>query len=210
MKSLALKLASILTPALLVLAVIGVDAFALSVPATFALRDFNTQQVGYFRVHVLATGNGIVANGQRCVVPVASASNCSVKIGAIPAEAFLLRQTQQIITNFNAATTDTIGFGTTTAGSEIKAPATVASGAGAISSPAFVANSSGILLSTTVTTGVGKTQTGTNGGYDLYVNYAYTGATVATAGELVWVLEYAAPNDGDCIATPMGALPAAC
>lgn len=205
-----LRLASILTPAVLALSVIGIDAFALSVPATFAPRDFNTQQIGYFRVHVLATGNGIVANGQRCIVPVASASNCSVKVGAIPAEAFLLRQTQQIITNFDAATTDTIGFGTTTAGTEIKAAATVHTGAGAISSPGFVANSSGILLSTTVTTGAGKAQTGTNGGYDLYVNYAYTGATVATVGELVWILEYAAPNDGDCIATPMGSLPAAC
>ena len=118
------------------------------------------------------------------MVALTGGANCSVKVGAVPANAFLVRMTQQIVTNFNATTTDTIGLGTTTAGVNIMAAASVHSGAGAISSPTFAAGASGTLLTT------GIAQTGANGGYDLYVNYAYTTTNVATAGEVVLVLEY--------------------
>jgi len=198
-----LKLSSVLVPAVASFSLATfIGAYALTNPATIAPRDFTTQQTGYIRVHIKATGTGVVANGLACV-GAASASNCSVKVGAVPANAFLVRMTQQIVTNFNGSTTDLVGLGTTTAGVNVLAAASVHTGAGAISSPSFASGSSGTLLTT------GIAQTGANGGYDLYVNYSY-GGNVATAGEMVLILEYFAPNDGDCIATPMGTTPVAC
>ena len=202
LRSLGRMTAQSFVAAMFVLSVMSMAAFSLTNPATIAPRDFNTQQTGYIRVHIKATGSGIVANGLACV-GAASASNCSVKVGAVPGNAFLVRMTQQIVTNFNGSTTDTIGLGTTTAGVNIKAAADVHTGAGAISSPSFASGSSGTLLT------AGIAQTGANGGYDLYVNYAY-GGTPAPPGEMALVLEYFAPNDGDCGASPMGTSPTNC
>lgn len=190
-------------PGILALPALGMTALALTVPATFSPRNFNTQQVGYFRVHAKALGGGnFSVNGTICHV--LTTATCSVKFGALPANAFLLRQTQQIITVWNSTTSDDVGVGTTTAGVNIKASADVETGSGAISSPAFVAGSSGTLLTSA------SPQSGSNGGYDLYMSYTFVGASAATTGELLYVLEYAAPNDGDCIATPMGSAPVSC
>jgi len=201
-----------LIPGLLLVPALAMTAFAVTVTVApqFAPRDPVRQQTTYIRMHGKILGSGTIAiNGKACKV--ATTGTCIVKFGAIPAEAFLLRQTLQIITVFNSTTSDVIGIGSEVAtGVNTMAATDVTSGAGAISSPAFVANSSGILLSTTVTTGAGKTQTGANGGYDLYASYTWVGASAATTGEFIYVLEYAAPNDGDCIATPMGSLPTAC
>lgn len=204
MKTLLSKIGQTLVAAMFGLAVTSMAAFALTVPPTFSPRDFNTQQTGYIRIHIKATGSGIAANGNTCVLALTGGANCNVKVGSIPANAFLVRMTQQIVTNFNSTTTDTIGLGTTTAGVNIMAAASVHTGAGAISSPAFASGASGTLLTT------GVAQTGANGGYDLYVLYTYTTTNVATAGEMVLVLEYFAPNDGDCVATPMGSTPVSC
>ena len=179
-------------------------AYALTSPATIGPRDFNTQQTGYFRINITASGSGISANGYSCVAALTGGSNCSVKVGALPANAFLIRATQQIVTNFNADTADTIGLGTNTSGVNIVAAQSVHTGAGAISSLSFASGGSGTLLTT------GVAQTGLNGGYDLYVHYAYTASTIATAGQVVIVLEYIAPNDGTCVSTPMGTTPVAC
>lgn len=198
------KIGQTFVAAMFGLSVTSMAALSLTNPATIAPRDFQTQQTGYIRMHIKATGSGITANGNPCVAALTGGSNCNVKVGAVPANAFLVRMTQQIVVNFNSTTTDTIGLGTTTAGVNVMAAASVHSGAGAISSPAFASGASGTLLTT------GVAQTGANGGYDLYVLFTYTGGSIATAGELVLVLEYFAPNDGDCVATPMGSTPVSC
>lgn len=205
MTRLLLKLGAVLLPAVIALSVAGlIDAYALTNPATMAPRDFNTQQTGYIRVHVKANGTGIVANGNTCVAAVSGGSNCAVKVGAVPANAMLVRLTLQTVTNFNATTTDTLSMGTNTSGVNIVAATDVHSGAGAIQALSFASGGSGTLLTT------GVAQTGLNGGYDVYVRYVYTTTNIATAGEAVFVLEYFAPNDGDCVATPMGTTPTAC
>lgn len=200
-----LKLASVFVPAVVAFSVATlIGAYALTNPATIAPREFATQQTAYLRIHVKASGNGITANGNSCVVAVTGGANCNVKVGAVPANAFLVRVTEQIVTNFNSTTTDTIGIGTTTGGVNIVAAASVHTGAGAISSPSFASGGSGTLLTT------GVAQSGLNGGFDIYLLYTYTTTNVATAGEVVYVLEYFMPNDGDCVATPMGTTPVAC
>lgn len=200
-----LKLASVLVPAVAVFSVATlIGAYALTNPATIAPRDFNTQQTGYLRIHIKASGSGITANGNSCVVALTGGANCNVKVGALPANAFLVRLTEQIVTNFNATTTDTIGLGTNSSGVNILAAASVHTGAGAISNPSFASGGSGTLLTT------GVAQTGLNGGFDVYALYTYTTTNVATAGEVVYILEYFAPNDGDCVPTPMGTTPTAC
>ena len=179
-------------------------AYALTSPATIGPRDFNTQQVGYFRIYVTSTGTGISANGYSCVGG-ASNSVCSVKVGALPANAFLIRATQQIVANFAGGGTDQLGLGTSSAGVNIVAAESVHSGAGAISSLSFASGGSGTLLTT------GVAQSGLNGGYDLYVSYTYsTTPSAAGTGQVVIVLEYIAPNDGTCVSTPMNTTPTAC
>jgi hypothetical protein len=179
------------------LAFIGV-AFGLTNPPTFAPRNFQSQQVGYFRIN--ATYNAM--NGYPCVL---ASGSCVVKVGALPYNAYVIRATQQIITNFNSQTTDTLALGiSATSANELVAAQTVHSGAGNQSSLTVASAGSGVQV-----TGNNATQTGADGGFDLYVKYAQTG-TAPTAGQAIIILEYIAPNDGTCIDVPMGATFGAC
>ena len=87
-------------------------AFALTVPATYAPRQFQTQQTAYMRFVVQATGQGIIVNGVACAAAATGGGNCSVKVGALPYNAFVARAYQQVTTAFNSTTTDTLGLGT--------------------------------------------------------------------------------------------------
>jgi hypothetical protein len=185
--------------AMFALTAVSMAAFALTVPATFGPRQMATQQTAYFRINVVATTTGISANGITCVAAVTGGANCSVKVGALPYNAYVVRAYQQIITSFNSTTTDTLGLGTTTAGVNLVAAQSVHGAAGGSTVLTVVAANAGITV-----TGNGIASTGANGGFDLYVNFTYTGGNIATAGQAILVLEYFAPNDGTCVDVPLG------
>lgn len=167
-------------------------AFALIVPQAFPPRQFPTQQVHYTR---------FVVNFNDCVLV---AGTCSVRRGAFPYNAFLLRAWQQIITSFNSATTDTLALGTTTAGVNIVAAQSVHGASGGATALTVVAANVGEAI-----TGNGIAQTGALGGFDLWSTYTQTGAA-PTAGVAVMAVEWLGPNDGQCIYVGLGATAPAC
>lgn len=180
-------------------------AFALVVPQNFAPRMFPSQQVHYLRFTVNFNDCTLVSN------------QCSVKRGAVPYNAWITRIQQEIITNFNSGTGDDMAIGTKTAvcavpgqaspcgatSGLLMAPVTLASGAGGATTATVLAGSAGINA-----TGAGDTSTGGNGGFDIWTQYFQTGAA-PSAGVVVYVIEYIAPNDGSC-ANVSGATAAAC
>jgi hypothetical protein len=166
--------------------------FALTSPSTFPPRYFQTQQTHYVRFTV---------NFNSCVLV---SNSCTFKIGALPYNAFVVRGTQQIVTSFNSATTDTVAVGITSTNANELVAAQSVHGAAGVSTLTIAATGAG-----TQVTGNGATQTGSDGGFDIWVKYAQTGAA-PSAGQAVIVLEYFAPNDGTCAPVPIGATAAAC
>jgi hypothetical protein len=178
----------------------GGIALALTNPPTFAPRLFTWQLVHYER-HLIgsitATGFSVDQGqlGQACSF---SSGSCSVKIGAVPYNSFILRGNWFQVTVCNAATTCTMSIGTASGGAQIVSAQdikTVAAGAPALT---IVTAGQGAQA-----TGNGIAQTGADGGFDLWVTVAFTGAA-PTTGSVVFDLEYLAPNDGNCIAVPIG------
>jgi hypothetical protein len=168
-------------------------SLALTAPATFPPRVFQSQQTHYLRFTV---------SFNSCVLTTGA---CSYKVGALPYNAFVVRGYQQIVANFNSGTTDTVSVGVTPANAnELVAAQSVHAGAGGVTALTLSATGSG-----TQVTGAGAAQTGSNGGFDVFVKYAQTGSA-PTAGQAVIVLEYFAPNDGACTAVPNGATAPAC
>lgn len=174
-------------------------ASALVFPGQFAPRVFQTQQTHYERHVVSITSTGIIVDGGGLATPFSSGS-ASIRIGALPYNAYLLRFQLDTVTACNAGTTCTLALGTASGGGQIAAASTIA--AAAITNPTL----SGAGLSVT---GNGATQSGANGGFDIWLTVAQTG-TAATAGTVVVVLEYLGPNDGGCTAVPLNATASAC
>lgn len=162
-------------------------ARALTSPATYAPRMFQTQQVHYERFSFAFNSCVLVSNA------------CSLKMGALPYNAWLTTFRQQIITSFNSGTTDTIGFGLASGGVTVVAAQSVHGAAGDATALSLV--HAGITL-----TGNGVTPTGLDGGFDLFATYAQTGSA-PSAGLAVFELEYVAPNDGACTNAPLGSVP---
>jgi hypothetical protein len=170
-------------------------AYALTVPATFAPRSFNTQQTHYLRFTV---------NFNDCVLV---SNTCSTKRGSVPYNAFLVRAFQEVTTSFNSGSTDTIALTTTStypaagiAGVLVDKQSVHSSGN--MSTLTILAGSAGINA-----TGNGDTPTGSDGGFDIFTVYTQS-STAPTAGQAVIVLEYIAPNDGGCVTPPLGQKPA--
>jgi hypothetical protein len=168
-------------------------ALALIVPANYPPRKFPTQQTHYLRFSIPFNA----------CVPV---GNCSIKVGALPYNAYLLRINYQGVTAFGS-TTNLIALGTTSAGTNIMAALTGfqaainATTATIVAANAGVGNGSGV--------GNGATQTGGDGGFDVWATLSFTGSAPA-AGLAVFVIEYAAPNDGQCTDVPMNSTATAC
>lgn len=173
---------------------IGVTAaLALTIPPTFTPRQFPSQQTHYLRFTV---------NWNSCVL---SSGSCTFKVGAVPYNSFVIRGYQQIVTNFNSGTTDTLAVGvTSTSANELVTAQSVHTGSGGATALTIVSTNAG-----TVATGDGATATGNDGGFDIWVKYAQTGAA-PTAGQAILVLEYFAPNDGTCVGVPIGGSGVAC
>jgi hypothetical protein len=123
---------------------------------------------------------------------------------ALPHNAFVVRGTQQIITAFNSGTTDTVSVGVTATNANELVAAQSVHGAAGVSALTLAATGAG-----TQAAGNGVTQTGSSGGFDIWVKHAQTG-TAPSAGQVVIVLEYFAPNDGDCGPVPNGTTAPAC
>jgi hypothetical protein len=204
------KVSAVLSGLTVGMTIFSMAAFALTVPPTYAPRNFQTQQVGYFRIFVQQTTLGAVVNGQPgCVIGIPSATNCVVKVGALPPNAYIIRISMQILVSFNSATTDLLGLGVSTAAFptapflpatavNLLALASVHGAAGGAVAQTVVAANAGTTL-----TNNAQNQFGTDGGQDLYLQYQQTGAG-GTAGQAILVLEYIAPNDGACTDVPLG------
>lgn len=172
-------------------------AFALTIPATYPPREFQTQQTHYIR---------FTFNFNSCVLIFKSTSGyCSVKVGALPYNSFILRGYQQVSTAFNSGNNDSLALGVdgNTTDTQFVALQGVRSAGGASSLTIVAANVG------TTAVGNGAPQLGADGGFDVYVQYQTLG-TAPTAGSATIVLEYAAPNDGACTAVPMNTQAPAC
>lgn len=174
------------------LALFTTGVYALIVPQAFPARQFPTQQVHYLRFTV---------NFNDCVLV---SNTCSVRRGAVPYNSYILRANQQIVTSFNSGTTDTMALATTTGGAQLVSAQSVHGAAGGGTALTVVAANIG-----TTAVGNGAAQTGALGGFDIWSNYAQTGAA-PSAGQAVYVIEYIAPNDGACAPVAQGATATAC
>lgn len=169
-------------------------AFAQAVPPgqrSFVPRVFPDQQRHYIRFSV---------NFNSCVYV---SLVCSVKVGAVPYNAFIVGGFVQTTTTWNAGTSASVGLGTVTPAVNLVA-STAVTAAGNAAALTIVAAGLGLGV-----TGNGIAQTGTNGGFDIFATITIVGA-LPTAGATQYVLEYIAPNDGSCTAVPLGATAPAC
>jgi len=198
-----MKLLSRLAPALLRASAGGVASglFALGLAALVALpvltipaqaqrspapRLFPDQTSAYIRATV---------NSNSCVMV---SLTCSVKLGALPYNSFIVRAYQQVVTTFSGGgvTALTLALGTSVGSGNIVA-----------AQSALTAGNASVL--TVVAGGNGIAQTGTLGGFDIFATLAAT-TGAPTAGSVVVVLEYIQPNDGSCTVVPTGAVAPGC
>jgi hypothetical protein len=169
-------------------------ALALTVPASFSPRMFPSQQTHYLRFSF---------NFNSCVL---ASGSCTLKVGAVPYNAWVLRAYQQIVTSFNSLTSDNLSIGvTSTSANELVANQSIAAAAGGATALTVISTAAG-----TVKTGDLATSTNTIGsGFDIWVKWTQVG-TAASAGAANYIIEYAAPNDGSCALVPQGSTAAAC
>ena len=132
---------------------------------------------------------------------------CSIRVASVPYNAFLVAISKQIITTFNPTTSATIAFGTSGQSTNVMAAFNVFTAA----SPAAVYDTS-FAGAGELVTGNGITATGGNGGFDIYATYTVGAAgSQGTQGQVIFILQYIAPNDGGCVVTvPLGGSAGAC
>ena len=181
----------------------GGAALALVNPASIAPRAFPTQQTHYERHTINVSSSGCSADSGQGMTGVFTAGSCSVKIAAVPYNAFIARAYQQVTTACNAGTTCTLALGTSSGGVNLVAAQSIAAAGGGTALTVVAANL-GIAA-----TGNGIAQTGTNGGFDVWATVAQTG-TAASAGQATVIVEYFGANDGSCSYVSMGTTAAAC
>jgi hypothetical protein len=170
---------------------VGPAAIALTVPAQFAPRYFLTQQTHYIRFSLQFNS---------CV----QASNiCTMKVpAALPYNSEVIRVTAVTNTAFNSTTSDVVILGTTLANTN-----EIVSSGCSIHTQAIVACT--VLAAAGSATGNLATQTGLDGGFDLFVRWTGGGGTPSTGNASI-VIEYIAPNDGTCAPVPLGATAIGC
>jgi hypothetical protein len=181
---------------------IGPSVNALVFPGQFAPRQFPTQQTHFARHVVTITATQFTVDGNiGCVF---ASSTCSVRIGALPYNAYIERAGYQPAVVCNAATTCVFSLGTASAGTQLINGADIKGAGTAGIAATVVAANRGIAA-----TGNGITQTGADGGFDVFLTVTFTGAAPST-GTVVFWYEYFAPNDGGCAPVPMGSTATAC
>jgi hypothetical protein len=156
--------------------VFTVPVLALTSPPSFSPRVLQIQTSVHFRKVVNFNDANIGAG---------------VKIGAIPANAYITGIRCYVTTAFNAGTTNNLTIGSTATGGDFLASGTTA-GTNCVAATTGNQNmSSAAGLGLVVTSG---TATGSQGGFDLYVRYTQTG-TAATAGKVTLLIDYIADDD---------------
>jgi hypothetical protein len=131
---------------------------------------------------------------------------CSKRVAVLPYNAFVVAISSQIITTFNPTTSATIALGTSGQSANLMAAFSVFTGAS--TAAAFVTNMAG---AGELVTGAGATATGLNGGFDIYATYTVGAAgSQGTQGQIVFIIQYIAPNDGSCGPVALGATATAC
>lgn len=153
------------------------SAFALTSPPSFPGRVLANQTTVHFRKTV-NFNDANIATG--------------VKIGAIPAGAFIVGVKCYVTTAFNAGTTNNLLIGTTATGGQWLASG-VTAGTNCVAATTGIQSitaAAGLGLSVTN----GATPSGSTGAWDVFVSYTQTG-TAATAGAVTYVIEYVAADD---------------
>ena len=175
---------------------------------SFTQRLFPTQQTHYLR---------FTFNFNSCVITPTTGTVCALKVGSLPYNSYLTQINLDLITVFNpAGGTATIGLSTAATGATILAAQNVFTGATLGAAPYVFCGTTcgagtfaGIGLAVTGNTAA---QTGTLGGFDVYVVFTVTAnaAPQGTTGQLIGIIQYVAPNDGTCTQVPLGATAGAC
>jgi hypothetical protein len=158
-------------------------------------RYIQTQQTHYAR---------FVVNFNDCPLRAADTA-CSKYTGVtLPYNAFLVSISKQIITTFNPTTSATVALGTSGQAVDLMAAFNV-----------FTAQATTAVFDTAFTgagelvTGAGAAQTGIKGGFDVYFTYTVGAAgSQGTQGQVVFIIQFFAPNDGNCTIISSGTAPA--
>lgn len=157
-------------------------------------RQFNDQVIHYLR---------FTFNYNQCVLRAADTA-CSIRVGSLPYNAFLVAISKQTLTLFNPTTSATVALGTAAQSANIMTGYNVFAGTTAVYDTTFAG--AGELV-----TGNGITATGANGGFDVWATYTPGAALTGTQGQVVFVIQYIAPNDGSCSqSVPLGGSAAGC
>lgn len=131
---------------------------------------------------------------------------CSIRVAALPYNAFLVAISKQIITTFNPTTSATVALGTAGQSANLMAAFNVFTG-----QATTAAYDTGFAGAGELVTGAGATPTGINGAWDVYATYTVGAAgSQGTQGQVIFIIQYIAPNDGSCTVVPAGATAAAC
>jgi hypothetical protein len=181
-----------LAAGLFLLAALSPGIVQAQAPTTtqFAPRQFGTQQTHYIRFGFQLTSCTIVSN------------TCVVKVGAVPYNSVIWRISVSTNTAFNSVTNDLISFGTNTTGTNIVAAGCVMHAQGLTACT--------VLATASSVTGNGATQTGLDGGFDIFMVYVSSGGA-ATTGNATILIEYSPANDGaTCANVPFGSTAVGC
>lgn len=178
--------------ALSTLAVAGlIPAYAQVAPTTSTdprqpvPRIFPSQQVAYSRTTFAF--NSCTQASNVCTVKIKNAS--------LPYNAVILRVTANVYTAFNSTSTDVFTLGTTSA----NANELVSSGC-SIHAQGLV--SCTVLAGASTAIGASTAQSGSNGGFDMFMKWTGGGGTPST-GLMSLIVEYVMPNDGLCTIVPL-------
>src|SRR5882762_4255387 len=116
---------------------------------------------------------------------------CSYRVASLP---------------YNPTTSATIAFGTSGQSAGLMAAFNVFTGQATTAVYDTSFTGAGELV-----TGANATPTGQNGGFDIYATYTVGAAgSQGTQGRAIFIIQYIAPNDGDCISVPLGATAPSC
>ncbi|MDI1265597.1 MAG: hypothetical protein PS018_20310 [bacterium] len=196
-RSAALSFAVALALAGMAVGPVSATVLTLTPTQSVAPRLLTTQQTHYVRFAI---------DFNDCPLRAADTA-CSLRVASLPYNAFLVAISKQIITTFNPTTSATIALGTSGQAVNVMAAFNVFTGQAttAVYDTAFAGAGE-------LTTGSGAAATGMNGGFDIYATYTVGAAgSQGTQGRAIFIIQYIAPNDGDCLPiVPLGGTATSC
>lgn len=189
-RSLAIAALSALAIASTIINPVLATVLTITPQQSVAPRMTTDQQTHYVRFSV---------NFNSCQLRAADTA-CSFRVASLPYNAFLVSISKQIITTFNPTTSATIALGTSGQSTNVMAAFNVFTG-----QATTAAYDTGFAGAGELVTGSGATATGMNGGFDIYATYTVGAAgSQGTQGRAIFIIQFIAPNDGDCLNIPLG------